>query len=116
MAVRPFIAMLLAGLALAAFEPAMAATATGTASSTMSVRLTLANPCAATANTMTSPSASTFEVACTDGAAPQVHSSDAANVGIRALSVTDAGALRIEVVEARRDTAAGDEVTLSVVY
>jgi hypothetical protein len=114
MVVRRLIALLLAGLALAAIEPAMAATATGTASAAMSVRLTLANPCAATSDTMTALAASTFEVACTEGVAPQVQSSDAANVGIRALSVTDSGALRIEVARTERNDS-GD-VTLSVVY
>lgn len=116
MAVRPCITLLLAGLAFTAIEPAMAATATGTASSALSVRLTLANPCAATANVGGASAASAFEVACTEGVAPQVRSSDAATVGIRALSVTDAGALRIELTGARTDRADAREVTVTVVY
>jgi hypothetical protein len=113
MAVRPCIALLFAVLALAATQPAVAATATGTASSALSVRLTLANPCAPTAHTPTTTAATTVDVACTDGVAPQVRSSDAAGVGIRALGVTDAGALRIALGDTSRATGA---VTISVEY
>jgi hypothetical protein len=113
MAVRPCIALLFAVLALASTRPATAATATGTASSTLSVRLTLANPCAPTADSPTATAATTVDVACTEGVAPQVHSSDAAGVAVRALGVTDAGALRIALADTAR---AAGEVTISVEY
>jgi len=122
MAVRPSLFLLAFAAGCCHIATAQAAVPSGPSSQQMSVGLRLVAPCTsdshATAGSI--DAASTFAVACTDGAAPRIEAIDATAVDVRTLPVGADGRLHYQVVT--RGTARVDqqadarEVVVSVEY